>query len=374
MEQVRDKKILCVATPLYPPQIGGPATHVVFLEQNLSSDFDLRLVKFSDVANYPKGIKHIVYFFKILTNAFGSRMIYALDPVSVGFPALLASKVLGKKFVLRVGGDYAWEQGVQRFGVTATLDEFLKTTQSNRLVRTLQGIQSYVAKQADVVIAPSGYLAGVVKSWGVPIERVQVIYSQPEILESKQSRESAREALGIHENERIILSAGRLVPWKGFEALMEVVSTLPNGYTLAIAGAGPDEEKLQKKALDLSVSNRVRFLGQIPKEQMSLWLSASDVFVLNTKYEGLSHMILEAFSADIPVVTTPVGGNTELVVNEITGLLVAPDAVPQFSSAITKIVTDRVFANTLAQSARASLVRFNPEIAVSALVALFKSP
>lgn len=374
MEQVRDKKILCVATPLYPPQIGGPATHVVFLEQNLSSDFDLRLVKFSDVAGYPKGIKHMVYFFKILASAFGADVVYALDPVSVGFPALLASKVLGKKFVLRVGGDYAWEQGVQRFGVTATLDEFLKTTQSNRSVRTLQGIQSYVAKQADVVIAPSGYLAGVVKSWGVPIERVQVVYSQPEILELKQSRESARKALGVHENERIILSAGRLVPWKGFEALMEVVSTLPNGYTLAIAGSGPDEEKLQKKALGLSIANRVRFLGQIPKEQMAMWLSASDVFVLNTKYEGLSHMILEAFSAGIPVVTTSVGGNTELVVNEITGLLVAPDAVPQFSSAITKIVTDRVFANTLAQSARASLVRFNPETATSALVALFKSP
>ena len=50
--------------------------------------------------------------------------MYALDPVSVGLPASLAALVLGKKFILRVAGDYAWEQGRQRFGVTDELDEF----------------------------------------------------------------------------------------------------------------------------------------------------------------------------------------------------------------------------------------------------------
>ncbi len=49
-------------------------------------------------------------------------MIYALDPVSVGLPALFASQIASKKFVLRVAGDYAWEQGMQRFGVTDRLD------------------------------------------------------------------------------------------------------------------------------------------------------------------------------------------------------------------------------------------------------------
>ena len=373
MEIKNHKKTICIATPLYPPQIGGPATHAVFFEQNLSADFDIKIVKFSDVANYPKGIKHIVYFFKVLIRARGADVVYALDPVSVGFPALLASKVLGKKFVLRVGGDYSWEQAVQRFGVTETLDEFLKNAQSKKMVRTLQNIQSYVAKGAEMVVAPSGYLAGVIASWGVKIERVQIIYSQPEIPESKHTRESARKVLGIHENERIVFSSGRLVPWKGFGALIEGMSSLEDGYSLVIAGSGPDEVKLKKIASDVSVSNRVRFLGQISKEQMVMWLSASDVFVLNTKYEGLSHTILEAFASGVPVITTPVGGNTELVVNEITGLLVTPDSVPQLTSAITKVATDRVFANTLAQSARASLVRFNSTHAKEQLRQLFQT-
>jgi glycosyltransferase involved in cell wall biosynthesis len=106
---------------------------------------------------------------------------------------------------------------------------------------------------------------------------------------------------------------------------------------------------------------------------MGLWLAASDVFVLNTKYEGFSHVILEAFASGIPVVTTPVGGNSELVVNEITGLLVSPDSVPQLSSAIIKVVTDSVFANTLAQSARASLVRFNSAHSLQQLRSLFQT-
>ena len=51
-------------------------------------------------------------------------IIFAQDPVSVGFPAACAAKILRKKFLLKIVGDYAWEQGMQRFGISDLIDEF----------------------------------------------------------------------------------------------------------------------------------------------------------------------------------------------------------------------------------------------------------
>ncbi|MBX4192602.1 hypothetical protein KW798_03930, partial [Candidatus Parcubacteria bacterium] len=117
-----NKKIL-IATPLYPPESGGPATYAKLIEKELTArGFVVQVLPFSTVAHLPFGVRHVVYFFKVLFSA--AWTVYALDPVSVGFPAALASSMVGKKFLLRVPGDYAWEQGQQRFGVKESLDFF----------------------------------------------------------------------------------------------------------------------------------------------------------------------------------------------------------------------------------------------------------
>ncbi len=369
------KVIICIATPLYPPQIGGPATHVSLLEQGLSKeDFELRIVKFGSVSFLPKGLKHLVYFFCVLWQGMGATFIYTLDPVSVGLPALCAAKILRKKLVLRVGGDYAWEQGAQRFGVSETLDEFVHAKQKSRTVRFLQRIQSLVARRAQVVIAPSEYLKGIIQTWGVREGVINVIYSQPEVPVTPLSRADARKKLGIREDERIILSAGRLVPWKGYEGLLDatllVREVIP--VRLVIVGDGPHLETLEAYIEKKKATACISLLGQLPHSELQVWLAAADVFALNTKYEGLSHIILEAFAAKVPVVTTNVGGNVELVENGKTGLLVRPDDVDSLAKALEQVISNGSVAATLSEQAYLSLSRFNPTIALAALGTLFK--
>src|SRR5882757_11201743 len=104
-------KIL-LATPLYPPDSGGPSTYAKMLADELPKrGIEVTLLKFSEVRHLPPGVRHIAYFLKCISRARGVDAVYALDPVSVGVPASFAAKVLGKKFILRVPGDYAWEQG-----------------------------------------------------------------------------------------------------------------------------------------------------------------------------------------------------------------------------------------------------------------------
>src|SRR3989338_3118004 len=108
-----------IATGLYPPDIGGPATYTRFLERHLPKHgIGLDVAAFTVVRKYPKVIRHIIYFFTLMRKGRHADIIYALDTISVGVPALVASYLLGKTLYLRVPGDYAWEQGQQRFGIT----------------------------------------------------------------------------------------------------------------------------------------------------------------------------------------------------------------------------------------------------------------
>ncbi|OGC88937.1 hypothetical protein A2419_01070 [Candidatus Adlerbacteria bacterium RIFOXYC1_FULL_48_26] len=371
-----EKTVICVATPLYAPDIGGPATHVALLERNLPRDqFELRLVKYGDVRHLPKVLRHVLYMVKLLRAARTAHFIYALDPVSVGFPTVIISKVLHKPFILRVGGDYAWEQGVQRFGVKETLDEFIVRPQPSSQVRTLQSVQSYVAVHARAVIAPSEYLASIIARWGVPTGRIKVVYSQPELGSKTLSRSEARKQLNIHEDEEVILSAGRLVPWKGFEGLVDAVSKVREFRTprLYIAGDGPGKSLLEDHIQKKDAGGYASLLGQLPNHELSVWIAAADVVVLNTKYEGLSHFLLEAFAARAPVITTSVGGNLELVKDGETGLLVPQDDIPALSAAISRVLTDRTFTAALAEHAAQSLDRFSKDRALEQLSTLFKS-
>ncbi len=347
-----------------------------FLEHGLlPGDFELRIVKFSSVRGLPKVLRHIVYFFKVLRAAKGARFIYALDPTSVGVPACMAAGLLGKKFLLRVGGDYAWEQGTQRFGVTETLDEFIAHRQPNSRVRLMQRVQSFVAHRAACVVSPSEYLAGIIRTWGVSPYRIKVVYSQPELAVSNLFRSDARKKLKLHEDEEIIFSSGRLVPWKGFEGLVDatIVVRKERAVRLYIAGEGPGRQTLEQYVQKKDAENFVTLLGQIPQEELGVWLAAADMFVLNTAYEGLSHALLEAFAAHTPVITTPVGGNTELVDDGSTGLLVEHNNIRGLSAAMMRVLMEREFAASMANNAYASLSRFNKDSALQNLSSLFKS-
>src|SRR3990167_4165522 len=102
-------KIL-IATPLYPPEPGGPATYSKLLEDGLPKlGIDVVLVKFGDIRGLAKVFRHIAYFARVRKAAHDVDLIYALDPVSVGLPSLLAAWVARKPFMVKVVGDYAWE-------------------------------------------------------------------------------------------------------------------------------------------------------------------------------------------------------------------------------------------------------------------------
>ena len=331
------KKIL-IATGVYPPESGGPATYTKLLEERLPAlGFTVSVLPFSRVRHLPKLIRHAAYFFKCIRMARSADMVYALDTVSVGLPAAFAAKVLGKKFVVRVPGDYAWEQARQRFGVKDELDMF-QTKKYGWRVGLLRRIQRFVVRGARTVVVPSEYMKNIVTGWGV--QNISVIYSSIDLAADYIVPANRPEGF-------LVVSSGRRVPWKGFDGIERVVA--------------------KEKSWHLFIA------GELPRAQALGWVKSADVFVLNSTYEGLSHALVEAMALGTPVVATAVGGNPELIEDKVDGLLVPPGDDNALYAAIKRVQEDRESALARAQSARAKTKQFSIDTAVSKLAELFKT-
>jgi len=142
-------------------------------------------------------------------------------------------------------------------------------------------------------------------------------------------RAEARRRLGLPEGAKVLISVGGLVERKGFHRVVEVLPRLlkshPNLHYLIVGGASVEGDMsvpLREQVRGLGLSDRVRFLGSLAPEALKVPLSASDVFVLATRNEGWANVFLEAMACGLPVVTTDVGGNSEVVCCEDFGIVV----------------------------------------------------
>lgn len=346
---------LLIATPLYPPDSGGPATYAKLLEEELPGiGTEVTVVSFGAFRAYPKVIRHALYFFELCKKVWGVDAVYALDGVSVGVPAWMCALLARKPLYIRIAGDYAWEQGTQRFGVTETLDAFVKNKTQPLFVRFFIFVQTFVARRARRIVVPSEYLKSIVETWSIPAKKISVVHNAPPVLPQKlPASEHAPEA-------PYIVSVARLVPWKGMAGLIRAVANIPN-LPLLIVGAGPEANALQALVKEKSLESQVVFTGALPHDETLAVVSRAQAFMLNTNYEGFSHTLLEVFALGVPVLSTAVGGNAELLVHEKNALIFSYDDEDGMTKAITRIQEDTEFCGRIVREATHTLKEFSRE-------------
>ncbi len=174
---------------------------------------------------------------------------------------------------------------------------------------------------ASAVIAVSQSLKDLAVALGVRADRIVVI---PNGVDSDTfhpgDRRSARRALGRSADESLLISVGHLCPRKGMHRVVGILPKLLRrnaGIRYVVVGADGAEERfegrLKRLVRRLGLERCVTFTGSLDPPEVARWLQASDLFVLPTSNEGCCNAIGEALATGLPVVTTDVGGNRELV-------------------------------------------------------------
>jgi glycosyltransferase involved in cell wall biosynthesis len=215
--------------------------------------------------------------------------------------------------------------------------------------------------RAGFVTACSADLARRATRLGAAEERLEVVpygVDTGRFKPDPSSRATHRAELGLREDAPLLFTAGRLVRKKGFEYLIEAVSRLPADTTLAIAGTGDLEAELEARAREAHVADRVRFLGNVTQDAVASWFAAADVAVIPSvrddsgNVDGLPNTVLEALATGTPVIATPAGGISAVIMNDATGLLVRERDPEALASAAGALLRDRPRATALGRAAR----------------------
>ena len=185
-------------------------------------------------------------------------------------------------------------------------------------------------KNATKVFSVSNSLKDLVIGLGANKEKIEVVGNGIDIEKFyPMDKVFVRKSLDIPESAQVMISVGGLVDRKGFHRVIEVmprlVTTFPELIFLIVGGDSPEggiRDKLEEQVQHLNLQNHVRFLGALVSEELKTPLSAADVFVLATENEGWANVFLEAMACGLPVITTDVGGNQEVVNSNDLGVIV----------------------------------------------------
>lgn len=175
---------------------------------------------------------------------------------------------------------------------------------------------------------------------------------------NESSNYKLRQSLNIPINSIVIGSVGRLVPGKNYKSLIiafrEISKKISNVH-LVLAGDGPEYEMLSHIIDDSGLNQSIHLLGR--RSDIPSILCCFDLFVLPSKSEGLSNTLLEAMSTNLPVIACDVGGNPEIVLPDISGVLYESDNVEQLISNISILIENPALIKSLSSNARKHILK-----------------
>jgi teichuronic acid biosynthesis glycosyltransferase TuaC len=165
---------------------------------------------------------------------------------------------------------------------------------------------------SDAVLTIGEALASRIVALGARAEHVHAVQRGiDQSLFFPGSRSEARETLGLPRERFLLLWAGRMVPVKGLDVLLESCRRVADQgapFSLLLVGAGEEEAFLRKLARRLGLEHHVNFVGPIPQEALPAWYRAADLTVLPSRSEGVPNVLRESLACGTPILASDVGG------------------------------------------------------------------
>ena len=192
---------------------------------------------------------------------------------------------------------------------------------------------------------------------------------------SIRDRTEIRRELGIDDDTFIVGTVGRLSRQKGHSILIraapQVLSIVPN-VKFVIVGQGPDSDKLRALIEQLGLGRSFILSGHVP--DVGSLLTAMDLYVHPSLWEGMPNAVLEAMAFSKPIIATNVDGTIELLVDGESGMLIPPGDAQSLASAIIRLLTHKEESAKLAGAAHERVAsQFSLDSTMAATAQLYES-
>lgn len=352
---------------IWPPDIGGPATHMPQVADFLHArDHVVSVITTADVQpearpypvdwvprSLPPGARHLSMVVRIVRLARRADVIYA---TSVPTRAAAGASIAGTPLVLKLTTDDAFERAGRLGWFAGDMDAFQEATGLRS--RLLGILRNGAIRRVACLVCPSTYVAELAVSWGASPVRVRVIPNAAPEVDHLPSREEARERLGV--DGTTLAFAGRLGPQKALHVALDALALVPS-VELLLAGEGPDREVLEARAAELGLDGRVRFLGAQSHASVSELFRAADASLLSSDWENFPHAVVESLAVGTPVIATAVGGVRELIEDSVNGLLVPPRDPTELARAIDRLAHENGLRQSLAAGTNRSVAKYAPQ-------------
>ena len=369
-------KVLIVSG-IWPPDVGGPATHAPELADFLlARGHGVEVVTTADAAPLkqpyqvhwvsraqPRGVRHARVVKAIHERAGDADVIYATSMLG---RASLGSALARRPLVVKLVADEAYERA-RRLGLyDGDLDAFQDFSGGARVL-VLRQARDRALRRVDALVCPSSYLASLAVSWGLHEERVHVLPNPAPAVAALPDREAARAELEL--DGPTLAFAGRITRQKSLEVALAALAQV-DGVTLLVAGDGPDLPDLRREATERGLDGRVRFLGPLDRDRVLVLFRASDASLLTSTWENFPHTVVEALAVGTPVIATAVGGVAEVVRDGENGLVVPAGDVGALAAAIGRFLGDGELQERLRAAAAPSVAGYSLERTYARLEAI----
>lgn len=305
---MKEKQKILITTGIYPPKIGGPAQYAKNLKESFEKrDYDVRIKTYNLEDKMPTGIRHLYFFLKILPRIIWSDVIFSLDTFSVGLPTVLACKIFNRKCIIRTGGDFLWEQYIERTKRKTLLRNFYNTETENFTLKEkiIFALTKWTLQNVSHIIFSTDWQRQIfIKSYNLNIQKTSVVENYYGPKQSDNSFES-----------KIFVASARNLAWKNFDILEKVFRRV--------------EEKNKEVSL---------FVRNLPYQEFMDKMKNSFAVILVSLGDISPNMILDAIKLNRPFICTKEVGIYERI--KEAGIFVDPLDEKEIEEAIINLLTE----------------------------------
>jgi glycosyltransferase involved in cell wall biosynthesis len=356
-----------IVSGIWPPDVGGPASHAPALATFLHErGHAVQVVTTAAAApdrqpfpvswvsrSLPRGIRHARAAALVATAARRADVVYTTGMFG---RSALGARLARRPYVLKLTADPAFERAV-RGGLTGDDLEAFQEARGGLRIRVLSAARDREARGAAHVFCPSAYLRELAIGWGVRPPRVSVLPNPTPALPSLAEPDAVRRELDV--NGRLLVFAGRLTAQKALGVALDALALIDE-VSLVVVGDGPDRAALERRAAELKLGSRARFLGPQPRQRVLDIFHAGDAALLSSTWENFPHALVEALAVGTPVIATRVGGVAEVVEDGANGLLAEPGDAAGLAARIDEFFADDELRLRLATAAAPSVEHLAP--------------